>query len=105
MDIGLQLRPCRIGFGHLMQGFVQGQCLRGRHGGAVNQVAGKLQQIFGSAVAAQHRRTGHAHCLTKSNHQNIGLYARGGGTAPPFGAAYADAVGVVHQQPSAVFIA
>ena len=79
--------------------------LGGRNGGAVNQMAGKLGEVFGGVVAAQHRCTHRAGSLAEGNNQNIGLHAGGCGAAFSLIAEHAEAVGIIEQQPSAVFAA
>ena len=68
-------------------------------------MAGKLGEVFGGVVAAQHRCTHRAGSLAEGNNQNIGLHAGGCGAAFSLIAEHAEAVGIIEQQPSAVLAA
>ena len=72
--------------------------LGGRHGGAVDQMTGKLQQIIGHRFAAQYRRAAHPKRLTEGDHQQIRAHPLRGAASTPFLTNHADAVGVIRQQ-------
>ena len=72
--------------------------LRRRHGGAVNQMAGKLQQIIRQRLAAQHRRAADAKRFTEGDDKQIRAYLLRVAAAAPLFAERADTVRVVNQQ-------